>query len=74
MFCRKCYTELDGAVESRRCPKCRREFDPSDRGSYLLRPFPDTKKIIIQIIGTTIVGFIVAWIVSFFQIAGSSGH
>jgi hypothetical protein len=74
MYCRKCYTELDAASESKRCPKCNRPFDPANPRSYLARPFPGPMKIIWHIAATTIVGFVAAWIVAFHQMANASGH
>jgi len=74
MYCRKCYAPLDRADEVYLCPKCGRPFEPTNPRTYLPRPFPSKSKIFIQVIGTTIVAFLIASVVALFQIAGTSGH
>ena len=74
MYCRKCYAELDAMVEDVRCPQCGRRFDPANAGTYLARPFPDTRKIILYILATSIVSVVVAFVVATFQLAAASGH
>lgn len=74
MYCRKCYRGLDIADEFHRCAKCGRAFDPAEPKSYLRRPFPPPSRIILQVISTTIVGFLAAFFVAMFQAVGASGH
>ena len=73
MYCRKCYTKLDGA-DFNRCPRCARTFDPADRRTHLARRFPDKLRIIWHITATTFVCLIAAYVVALFQMAGASGH
>ena len=79
MYCRKCYAKLDQApfdplTDFHNCPQCNRAFDPANKSTYLARPFPGIARIIRYVIATTIVSLIVAFIVSFFQLVGASGH
>jgi hypothetical protein len=74
MYCRKCYAKLDPSEEFHRCPRCDRGFDPSDKSTYLPRPFPGKWRIVWYVITTTIISFVVAYIVACFQLAGASGH
>lgn len=74
MYCRKCYGELGEAAESKRCPKCNRRFDPANPRTYLVCPFPDVRKIIFQVIATTVIGFVAAYMVAFLQMIYMSGH
>ena len=69
MYCKKCYTNLTTAGEFGQCPKCRRSFDPRDPTTYLSRPFPSAWKIARQIIFTTLIGLLVAFMVATFQTA-----
>ena len=59
MFCKRCYADLNQAAECR-CLRCRRPFNPNEPTSYLLRPFPSRRKIIIH----SLIIFILATIVS----------
>ena len=72
MYCRRCYAALAGCES--RCGNCGRRFDPDKPQTFLNRPFPRPGMIITQIIGTTIVGIIFAYVVAFFQMARTSGH
>jgi hypothetical protein len=74
MYCRKCYTKLDPTDDFPRCPRCDRGFDPTDRNSYLARPFPGKWRIVWHIFLTTLVSFVIAFIVANFQLAQASGH
>ena len=74
MYCQKCYTNLAFTADFCICPKCRRPFDPANPRTFLARPFPKTKKIIMQIVFTTVIAALVAFVVAFFQLAGASGH
>jgi hypothetical protein len=74
MFCKHCYTRLDPETEPKRCPRCRRRFDPMRPRTYLTRPFPGKWEIFWMIIKTSAVGFVVAYIIAFFQLASMSGH
>lgn len=73
MFCRKCYAELREAVGNK-CPKCSRVFDPANPRTFLLRPFPSPGMIAFQIVATTVVGILCAYVVAFHQMVRSSGH
>lgn len=70
MFCRRCYADLQQAFDSR-CMRCDRSFDPNDPSSYLSRPFPSRRRIIVHTVTTlilaTIVSFVVAIFLSFSQ-------
>ena len=76
MYCRRCYAPLDAGGD--RCGHCGRKFDREDGRTFLHRPFPRGRKILIQIIGTTLVGMAVAWFVAMQQMANQatmwSGH
>jgi hypothetical protein len=74
MYCRNCYVRLDPAAPDRRCPRCNRGFDPDNPATYLRRPFPDKGKIIRYLVITSIITLLVAFVVSFFQMAVASGH
>ena len=73
MFCRKCYTDLRDAGDGK-CPMCGKLFDSANRKSFLPRPFPTAGMIVVQIIATTIVGVLFAFVVATFQAVRSSGH
>ena len=73
MFCRKCYTELNEAADGK-CPKCALAFDSTNPKTFLNRPFPPAAMIILQIILTTILGILCAFVVTVFQAVRSSGH
>lgn len=73
MFCRKCYSPLDGAV-STSCRNCSSRFDPSNKKTYLTRPFPRWTSIAAHLFLTTLIAGIVALAVSFHQAASTSGH
>lgn len=73
MFCRKCYADLKAGVEGE-CPVCGRRFDSADPRTYLTKPFPPASAIVGQVIGTTLVGIVVAFVVAFHQMARTSGH
>ena len=38
IYCRKCGYDLRGQAGAHRCPKCGREFDPSDQKTFLTPP------------------------------------
>ena len=73
MFCRKCYADLSMADQGA-CRKCGRLFDPANPRTYLPRPFPSTGQIVGYLIATTMVAIAVAGVVSFHQLASTSGH
>jgi hypothetical protein len=73
MYCRRCYAPLTPADEPS-CPRCRREFDPEDASTFLHRPFPTRSKVLLQIIGTTVVGVAAAFLVALHQMTRNSGH
>jgi hypothetical protein len=50
MFCRRCYARLDPTNPFAHCQRCKRPFDPADRQTYLLRPFPPAIRIIGYVI------------------------
>ena len=72
MYCKRCYAPLD--PESRLCDHCGRKFDPRIAGTFLERPFPRMRTLIIQIIGTTLVGIGVAWFVAMQQMSSQVGQ
>jgi len=76
MYCRKCYANLKQTAEFNRCGRCGRAFDPGNPKTYLSRPFPGNWKIARQILWTTIIGVMAAYVVATFQMAslGAGGH
>lgn len=62
MFCKRCYADLQQAADHGclHCLRCKRRFDPKESRSYLSRPFPSRRKIIMH----SIINFILATIVS----------
>ncbi len=72
MYCQSCYSELNPAEHH--CPHCGRRFDPTNPDTFLSRAFPSSTTVLGQIIGTTIVGILFAFVVAFFQAARASGH
>ena len=74
VYCKKCYGKLEPADGFNRCQQCGRTFNPANNLSYLRRPFPSKMRIFSQIMWTTFLGFIVAFVVAMFQTAGASGH
>ena len=76
MYCKRCYAPLDH--EATLCGNCGKRFDPKKEATFLRRPFPRTSTLIIQIIGTTLVGIAVAWFVAVQQMSRQaamwSGH
>jgi hypothetical protein len=73
MYCRKCYADLRG-VTLRTCPKCLMPFDPGNPSTFLSKPFPTKKRIVLHLVLTTIVGVAAAFVVAFHQAARHSGH
>lgn len=73
MFCDKCYADLSEAKDNR-CPACGKEFDPKRPSTFYKRPFPDALTIVRTIVVTTVLAGIVAYVVSMFQMAATSGH
>ena len=72
MFCRRCYARLDASEFV--CRRCGRRFDPLDERRYLKRAFPGVGGIVGYVVLTTVVSLVVAFVVSFFQLAAASGH
>ncbi len=69
MFCKRCYADLKqsgdvGALGCFFCVRCKRRFDPMDLRTYLSRPFPSRRKIIIHSIITLILATIVSIVVA----------
>lgn len=74
MYCQRCYADLRSASEPW-CPTCGLGFDPRDPGTFLSRPFPSKRRIVLHLIATTLVGVAVAGVVALFQTAMlPSGH
>ena len=73
MYCRKCYADLR-STSSGRCPNCRLGFDPDNPATFLSRPVPTKKRMILHVILTTIVGIAAAFVVALHQAVRSSGH
>ncbi len=73
MYCRKCYADL-GECADVKCPKCGLHFDPQVPGTYLRRPFPRGRWIVLHLLLTTALGFAAAFVVAFHQAASRSGH
>ncbi len=65
MYCKHCYANLDQAVDSR-CARCNRPFDPSRPGSYLTRPFPSRRRMVIHTLITLILATVVSAVVAGF--------
>jgi hypothetical protein len=65
MFCRRCYADLHQAFDSR-CMRCDRSFDPNNPSSYLPRPFPSRRRIIVHTVTMLILATIVSAIVAAF--------
>jgi predicted amidophosphoribosyltransferase len=74
VYCRKCYAQLDRDPVTSRCPRCGRPFDPENPRTYLNRPFPNPVRIVLLIVVTSIICIAAVFVVSFFQLAGASGH
>ena len=72
-YCRRCYASLANAAYDR-CAKCSLPFDEEDPKTYLTRPFPPVRSIVVNVVTATIVGVGVAVIVAFHQLTASSGH
>jgi hypothetical protein len=78
MYCKRCYANLDQAIEYR-CRRCGRGFRADDRNTYLSRPFPSRRKMIVHTLITlvlsTIVSFAVAAVLALAQLKYiHSGH
>ena len=78
MFCRKCYANLDQATDFR-WRRCRRQFNPASPKTYLRRPLPSRRKIIVHtilnLILTSIVSVVIAALLAAAQIKYiHSGH
>ena len=78
MFCKRCYANLDQALDSR-CLRCGREFSAHDAGTYLTRPFPSRGKLILHtalmLLLSTIVSVVVAGCLGLAQLKYiHSGH
>jgi len=73
MYCRKCFADLSQATGPQ-CPQCGVPFDPANARTFFKRPFPGKSAIIVQIVGTTVVAVVCAFVVAFFQLTRSSGH
>ena len=65
MYCRKCYADLDQAVDSS-CARCGRQFSAQDPSSYLNRPFPSIGWMIVHSLITLTLATIVSVAVAFF--------
>jgi len=72
MYCKRCYAELRETAN--KCLSCKRPYDPADPATYLNRPFPEKWTVAKHIAYTTLIGVIVAYVVSFHQLAAYSGH
>ena len=73
MYCRNCYADLR-AASGPECPKCGRAFDAANPRTFLARPFPGPLKVVLQVVGTTLLAVLAAYVVAFHQMARSSGH
>jgi hypothetical protein len=73
-YCKKCYAKLDPVDGFNRCQQCGRAFNPANDLSFLRRPFPGKLRIVVHLVGTTAIGFLVAYVVAMFQMAALSGH
>jgi len=76
MYCKKCYYKLDPSDAAGCCPNCGRAFTAADRRTWLTRPFPSWRRMVLQILLTTLIGGAIAYVVAAFQIAAfvPSGH
>jgi hypothetical protein len=74
MYCRKCYTNLEAAVESGACPKCGRAFNARSPKTFLTRPFPPGLRVVGLVVLTTVLGTVAAFVVAFHQLVATSGH
>ena len=73
MFCRRCYAPLN-VNESPRCPNCGRLFDPTKPLTFLQRPFPSGRKMVVHLVATTFLGIVAAYVIALHQAAQMSGH
>ena len=73
VYCKRCYASLT-AADAPRCPNCNRLFDPAKPKTFLQRPFPSKGQVMLQILGTTIVGIAAAYLVALHQAVRHSGH
>jgi hypothetical protein len=78
MFCRRCYANLNQATHSR-CARCNHGFNADIPASFLPRPFPSRRRMIVHTLITlvlsTLVSFVVAGFLAMAQIKYiHSGH
>jgi hypothetical protein len=73
MYCLRCYADLR-QVPDHWCPTCGLGFDRNDPKTFLARPFPRKRRIVLQLVLTTLLGILVAGVVATFQMVQSSGH
>ena len=67
LFCRNCYAALTPLIDDNHCWNCGLPFNPARPSTYLIRPFPGGRKMAVQIVVTTLLGFAAAAVVAFFQ-------
>lgn len=63
MFCKGCYADLNRATDLR-CPRCRRTFDPGQPSSYLLRPFPNRRRMLVHLLITLVLATVVSGVIA----------
>ena len=73
MYCRECFTDLRGVTDVK-CPQCGKSFDPAKPRTYFAQPFPSKGAIVLQVVATTVVAVVFAFVIAFFQLTRSSGH
>jgi hypothetical protein len=61
---------------SGRCPECRKRFNYGRPRTYLQKPFPSRRRVILNIVLTTAIGIFVAMVVAVFQMPAlrAGGH
>jgi len=65
IYCKRCYANLDQAIGSR-CARCGRGFSVEDPASYLLRPFPSRRRIVLHTVVMLLLATAVSFVVSIF--------
>ncbi len=61
-------------IETTRCPRCLKKFDPTSPKTYLTTLALGPSQIIVKILLTTLFGIGAAYVVAFHQLAATSGH
>ena len=79
MYCRRCYADLEQASVYRkdthdhgppyiefRCTRCNRPFNPDQPKTFLPRPFPPRRRIILHTVLNLLLATLISVIIAFF--------